>query len=187
MNDSIANPDISVLAQYSPDRCRAIPPRWVKTQVSFLSQPHGKHEATSDEKLTHKGHTVEDHHHLPCRGGWRGPRTCIFRGRRRASVHPRHALRNLCFGCGSDEAVRMPIRRTPSPTPPAQRHRARQTIRITTMFTERPHDSPQLPDRRRCRPAVYYDSGLKTRSSFRGPSRTDCRSMTLLCSGIIRP
>jgi hypothetical protein len=58
-NDSIANPDISVLAQYSPTEAAQSHPQWVKTRFPSYVEPHGKHEATSVRELTHKGHTVK--------------------------------------------------------------------------------------------------------------------------------
>src|SRR4051794_8749049 len=57
-NDSVTNPDISVLAQYSPTDAAQSHPQWVKTRFPFYVEPHGKHEATSVRELTHKGHTV---------------------------------------------------------------------------------------------------------------------------------
>lgn len=57
-NDSVANPDISVLAQYSPTDGAQSHPQWVKNRFPSYVEPHGKHEATSVRELTHKGHTV---------------------------------------------------------------------------------------------------------------------------------
>jgi hypothetical protein len=57
-NDSITNPDISVLAQYSPTDAAQSHPEWVKTKFPSYVEPHGKHEATSVRELAHKGHTV---------------------------------------------------------------------------------------------------------------------------------
>jgi hypothetical protein len=55
---SITNPDISVLAQYSPTGAAKSHPEWVKTKFPSYVEPHGKHEATSVRELAHKGHTV---------------------------------------------------------------------------------------------------------------------------------
>jgi hypothetical protein len=55
---SITNPDISVLAQYSPTNAAQSHPEWVKTKFPSYVAPHGKHEATSVRDLVHKGHTV---------------------------------------------------------------------------------------------------------------------------------
>jgi hypothetical protein len=57
-DDSITNPDISVLAQYSPTGAAKSHPEWVKTKFPSYVEPHGKHEATSVRELAHKGHTV---------------------------------------------------------------------------------------------------------------------------------
>jgi hypothetical protein len=52
------NPDISVLARYSPTDGAQSHPEWVKTKFPSYVEPHGKHEATSVRELAHKGHTV---------------------------------------------------------------------------------------------------------------------------------
>ena len=57
-DDSITNPDISVLAQYSPTGAAKSHPEWVKTKFPSYVEPHGKHDATSVRELAHKGHTV---------------------------------------------------------------------------------------------------------------------------------
>jgi hypothetical protein len=57
-DDSIINPDISVLGQYSPTGAAKSHPEWVKTKFPSYIEPHGKHEATSVRELAHKGHTV---------------------------------------------------------------------------------------------------------------------------------
>jgi hypothetical protein len=57
-DDSITNPDLSVLAQYSPTGAAKSHPEWVKTKFPSYVEPHGKHEATSVRELAHKGHTV---------------------------------------------------------------------------------------------------------------------------------
>jgi hypothetical protein len=57
-DNSITNPDISVLAQYSPTGAAKSHPEWVKTKFPSYVEPHGKHEATSVRELAHKGHTV---------------------------------------------------------------------------------------------------------------------------------
>ena len=57
-NESVTNPDISVLAHYSPTDAARSHPEWVKTKFPSYVEPHGKHEATSVRELTHKGHTV---------------------------------------------------------------------------------------------------------------------------------
>jgi hypothetical protein len=57
-NESVTNPDISVLAQYSPMDAARSHPEWVKKKFPSYVEPHGKHEATSVRELTHKGHTV---------------------------------------------------------------------------------------------------------------------------------
>ena len=57
-HDSITNPDISILAQYSPTGAAQSHPEWVKTKFPSYVEPHGKHEATSVRELVHKCHTV---------------------------------------------------------------------------------------------------------------------------------
>ncbi|MBA4141820.1 MAG: hypothetical protein H0X43_02200 [Nitrosospira sp.] len=58
-DDSIRNPDISVLEQYSPTEGAQSHPDWVKEKFPAHVAPHGGHEATSVRELTHKGHNVK--------------------------------------------------------------------------------------------------------------------------------
>lgn len=60
--DSIINPDIKVLKNYSPTEGAQSHPDWVKKQFPTYIEPHGahrKHEATSVRELTHNGHNIK--------------------------------------------------------------------------------------------------------------------------------
>jgi hypothetical protein len=60
--DSIINPDVSVLKNYSPTEGVQSHPDWVKKQFPTYIEPHGEHaehEATSVRELTHNGHSVK--------------------------------------------------------------------------------------------------------------------------------
>ncbi len=56
--DSIINPDISVLKNYSPTEGAQSHPDWVKAKFPGYIATHGRHEATSIRELTHNGHAV---------------------------------------------------------------------------------------------------------------------------------
>jgi hypothetical protein len=60
--DSIINPDVSVLKNYSPTEGAQSHPDWVKKQFPTYIEPHGehgKHEVTSVRELTHNGHNIK--------------------------------------------------------------------------------------------------------------------------------
>lgn len=57
-DNSISNPDVSVLENYSPTEGAQSHPDWVKQKFPAYLTPHAGHEATSVRELTHKGHTV---------------------------------------------------------------------------------------------------------------------------------
>lgn len=56
--NSISNPDVSVLKNYSPTEGAQSHPAWVKEKFPGYIASHGKHEATSVRELTHNGHAV---------------------------------------------------------------------------------------------------------------------------------
>jgi hypothetical protein len=60
--DSIINPDLSVLENYSPTEGAQSHPDWVKKQFPNYIEPHGEHgghDATSVRELTHNGHNIK--------------------------------------------------------------------------------------------------------------------------------
>ena len=57
--DSIINPDVSVLKNYSPTEGAQSHPDWVKKKFPEYMEPHGKHEATSVREMTHNGHNIK--------------------------------------------------------------------------------------------------------------------------------
>lgn len=57
--DSIINPDLSVLKNYSPTEGAQSHPDWVKKKFPEYMEPHGKHEATSVREMTHNGHNIK--------------------------------------------------------------------------------------------------------------------------------
>jgi hypothetical protein len=56
--NSISNPDVSVLENYSPTEGAQSHPDWVKEKFPGYIASHDKHEATSVRELTHNGHAV---------------------------------------------------------------------------------------------------------------------------------
>jgi hypothetical protein len=56
--NSIGNPDVSVLQNYSPTEGEQSQPAWVKAKFPGYIASHDKHEATSIRELTHNGHAV---------------------------------------------------------------------------------------------------------------------------------
>lgn len=57
--NSIGNPDVSVLKNYSPTEGAQSHPAWVKAKFPSYIPSHDKHEATSVRELTHNGHAVK--------------------------------------------------------------------------------------------------------------------------------
>ncbi|SFN36570.1 hypothetical protein SAMN05216386_0665 [Nitrosospira briensis] len=60
--DSIINPDLSVLENYSPTEGAKSHPDWVKKKFPSYIEPHGEHggpEATSVREITHNGHHIK--------------------------------------------------------------------------------------------------------------------------------
>lgn len=57
-DDSVIDPDTSVLENYSPTGGAQSHPNWVKTKFPTYLETHGKHEATSVREITHNGHNV---------------------------------------------------------------------------------------------------------------------------------
>ena len=57
--DSVINPDVSVLKNYSPTEGTQSHPDWVKKKFPEYLEPHGKHEDTSVRELTHNGHNIK--------------------------------------------------------------------------------------------------------------------------------
>lgn len=57
--ESIVNPDVSVLKNYSPTEGAQSHPDWIKKKFPGYIEPHGKHEATSVREITHNGHNVK--------------------------------------------------------------------------------------------------------------------------------
>ena len=57
--DSIINPDVSVLKNYSPTEAAQSHPDWIKKKFPEYMEPHGKHEATSVREITHNGHNIK--------------------------------------------------------------------------------------------------------------------------------
>jgi len=56
--NSIGNPDVSVLKNYSPTEGAQSQPDWVKAKFPGYIASHDRHEATSVRQLTHNGHAV---------------------------------------------------------------------------------------------------------------------------------
>ena len=53
--NSIGNPDVSVLKNYSPTERAQSQPDWVKAKFPGYIASHDRHEATSVRELTHNG------------------------------------------------------------------------------------------------------------------------------------
>lgn len=52
-------PDVSVLAQYSPDDEQAAHPAWIKADFSDYILAHDAHRSTSVREFTHQGHQIK--------------------------------------------------------------------------------------------------------------------------------
>ncbi len=153
-NESVANPDISVLAQYSPTGCSPIPSEWVKTKFPSYVEPHGKHEATSVRELTHKGHTVRiiTTYRVEVDGK---PADLHLSVDEDGQVFT-HATPFVTYASAVDlmKAV-MDAYPEDALKSSGQRHRVHRAVRIKPYPERITHDPPQLPDQRRFRPALH--------------------------------